>query len=562
MVLSEQFAGTLGLRFPFLLNVLGEELTGCVLRVLEALETLAAFLSDLHGGADCVVGDGVEVHVGEVQRFFGTVVDVLACQVAVQVHLAQTHGVAHVVAALDGGYGADVGLVRDGGQRTNRGFHGLAEVVAVHGQCNVQRTEVAGDVLTDGLVAEVSVVGGRLRNLQDLGAQVGHDDLTGDGVRAVDGVFEHHVRVAGLKLDLCDGLEELTRVDLGLGDACIVDHLVVLLGDVDVGEGHAVDAFHIVRGEEVHVLVLLRQLEGDVGDDNAQGEGLDANLLVSVLTLGVQERVDVGVVCVQVHGTGTLTCAELVCVGEGVFQQLHDGDNARGLVLNLLNGRTGFAQVGQGECHAAAALGELQCRVDGATDGLHVVFHAQQEAGDELAALLLTCVEEGRGCRLETTGDDLVDDVFGELLVAFCQQQCDHADAVFKTLQVALTVEGLERVGGVELEGTQEGREAELHGVGTLEQVLNELEVVLVEEFRLVVLVLDQVLDLLFQVVEEDGVVVDVLQEVLTCSLTVCIELNLAVLIVEVQQCVQLVVAHTLELLGHALAAVARTESF
>ena len=61
----------------------------------------------------------------------------------------------------------------------------------------------------------------------------------------------------------------------------------------------------------------------------------------------------------QVHGTGTLTCAELVCVGEGVFQQLHDGDNARGLVLNLLNGRTGLAQVGQGECHAAAALGEL-----------------------------------------------------------------------------------------------------------------------------------------------------------------------------------------------------------
>ena len=104
--------------------------------------------------------------------------------------------------------------------------------------------------------------------------------------------------------------------------------------------------------------------------------------------------------------------------------------------------------------------------------------------------------------------------------------------------------------------------EAELHGVGALEQVLDELEVVLVEEFRLVVLVLNQVLNLLFQVVEEDGVVVDVLQEVLSCRLAVCIELNLAVLIVEVQQCVQLVVAHTLELLGHALAAVARTESF
>ena len=406
------------------------------------------------------------------------------------------------------------------------------------------------------------MVGGRLGNLQNLGAEVRHDDLTGDGVRAVDGVLEHHVRVTGLELNLRDGLEELASVNLGLGDACIVDHLVVLLGDVDVGEGHTVDAFHIVRGEEVHVLVLLGQLEGDIGDHDTQGEGLDTNLLVGVLALGVQEGVDVGVVCVQVHRAGALTCTQLVSVGEGVLQQLHDGDNARRLVLNLLDGRAGFAQVGQGECHAAAALGELQGRVDGTTDGFHVVFHAQQEAGDQLAALLLARVEEGRGGRLEAARDNLVHDLLGQLLVTLCQQQRHHADAVLEALQVALTVEGLERVGGVELEGTQEGREAELHGVGALEQVLDELEVVLLEELRLVVLVLDQVLNLLFQVVEEHGVVVDVLQEVLTCCLAVGVELNLAVLIVEVQQCVQLVVAHTLELLGHALAGVARTESF
>ena len=60
---------------------------------------------------------------------------------------------------------------------------------------------------------------------------------------------------------------------------------------------------------------------------------------------------------------------------------------------------------------------------------------------------------------------------------------------------------------------------------------------------------------------EEHGVVVDVLQEVLTCCLAVGVELNLAVLIVEVQQSVQLVVAHTPELLGYGVAGVARTES-
>ena len=63
---------------------------------------------------------------------------------------------------------------------------------------------------------------------------------------------------------------------------------------------------------------------------------------------------------------------------------------------------------------------------------------------------------------------------------------------------------------------------------------------------------LDQVVNLFFQVVEEDGVVVDVLQEVLAGCLTVCFELNLAVLIVEVQKGVQFVVPHATVFLGGA----------
>ena len=64
----------------------------------------------------------------------------------------------------------------------------------------------------------------------------------------------------------------------------------------------------------------------------------------------------------------------------------------------------------------------------------------------------------------------------------------------------------------------------------------------MVQDVLLVVALLDQVFHLLFQVVEEHGVLVDVLEEVLTCCLSIGFELDLAVGVVEVQLRVERVV--------------------
>src|SRR5699024_6300228 len=128
---------------------------------------------------------------------------------------------------------------------------------------DVQRAQVAGDVPTQLVVGQVDVHRRGGRDLQDLRAQVRVRDLAGDGVRPVHGVLEHDVRVAGLELDLREDLEEVARLDLLLGDVRVVDHLAVDLGDVDVREGLAVLALHVVRGEQVHRLVLLGELDGD-----------------------------------------------------------------------------------------------------------------------------------------------------------------------------------------------------------------------------------------------------------------------------------------------------------
>jgi len=540
--LGEHPAHALGGRLPHAVHVLSEELTARVGGVLEAGERLAALDGQAVRRREGVVEHGVEVDVGEVDRFLGPVEDPLPGEVPVEVHLPEADRVGLVVAAFDGRNGPDVGLVRDGRQGPDGHLDGLAEVRGVHRLGDVQRPEVARDVLADVAVGEVVVVRGCGGDLEDLGAQVRVGDLAGDRVGPVHRVLEHDVRVAGLELDLGERLEELAGLDLRLADAGVVDHLVVLLADVDVGERHAVDPLDVVRREEVHVLVLAGEFERDVRDDDAEREGLDADLLVRVLPLGVEEPHDVRVVRVQVHRTRTLAGAQLVGVGERVFEQLHHGDDAGGLVLDPLDRRAVLSDVREQERDAAAALGELQRGVDAPRDRLHVVLDAQEEAGDEFTALLLAGVEEGRGGRLEAARDDLVDQAGGQALVALREREGHHDHAVLVALQVALPVERLQRVRRVVLEGAQERGEPELLRVGAVVEAREELEGVLVQHLRLVVAVLHQVVELLPEVVEEDGVLVDVLEEVLPGRSAVGLELDAPVLSVEVEHRVERVV--------------------
>ncbi len=392
------------------------------------------------------------------------------------------------------------------------------------------------------LVAQVFVETAGGVDLEDLRAEVAHVDAPGDGVGAVHRVFEHQVRVAGLELDLRQGLEEFPGVDLALADARIGDHLRVFLADADVGEGHAIDPLHVVGREEVHVGIALGQLEGDVGNHHAEGQGLDADLLVGVLALGIEEPEDVRMVGVEIDRPGALARPQLVGVGEGVFQELHDRDDAGGLVLDTLDRCPDFAHLAQQEGHAAATLGELQRRIHRAADGLHVVFDAQEEAGHQLPALALAGVEKGRGGRLEAPADHLVHQGLGQAFVTTRQTQGDHAHPILVAFQVALAVEGLEGVAGVVLEGAEKALETEFVGIGALEQRLHEGPGVLLQHRRLVVALVHQIAEFLVQVMEEHRVLVDVLQEVLPRRLAVLVELQLAIGTIEIEHGVECVI--------------------
>ena len=374
--LLEQAAYLLGLRLPRLFGVLVEVLAAGIGRLLEAGEALVTLDGNAVGRPDGMERDGIEVDVGEIQPFFATVENVLARQVAVQVHLPQADGVRLGVAFGDRRHRGDVAHLGDRGQTANGRFHRGAEIRRVHGLGDVERTQVAGDVLADVTIAEVVVVFGGRVDLQDLRAEIRHVDPAMDRVGTIDRVLEHQIRIAGFELQLGDGLEQLAGVDLLLANAPVGDHLFVLLGHADVAERHAVDALHVVGREQVHVLVALGQLEGDVRHHDAQRQRLDTDLLVGVFALGIEEPQDVRMVGVEIDRARALSRSQLIGVGEGVLEHLHDRDDAGGLVLDALDRGTGFAHVGERERHATAALGELQRRVDGAPDGLHVVFDA------------------------------------------------------------------------------------------------------------------------------------------------------------------------------------------
>ena len=305
-----------------------------------------------------------------------------------------------------------------------------------------------------------------------------------------------------------------------------------------------------MRREQVHVLVVLRQFESDVRDDDAERQRLDADLFIRILALGVEETHDVRVMGMQIDRARALARPELVGIGEAVLQELHHRNDAGGLVFDLFDRRAHLAQIGQRQRHASTALGKLQRRIDRAADAFHIVLDAQQEAGNQFAPLLLAGIEEGGGGRLEATGQHLVDEIAGQRLLPARQRQRHHAHPVLVPLQIALPVEGLQRVGGVIFEGAEEGGETEFPLIGAVEEIAHEIEGILVEHFLFVIALGHQIIELFPQVMEKDGVLVDVLEEILFGRHPVLVELDPPLLVIEVQHGVQRVIVQRRDFRG------------
>ncbi|MNE05604.1 hypothetical protein D3C80_981740 [compost metagenome] len=115
---------------------------------------------------------------------------------------------------------------------------------------------------------------------------------------------------------------------------------------------------------------------------------------------------------------------------------------------------------------------------------------------------------------MEAPGDDLFHQILRKSGITRCQPQRHHAHPVFIAFQIALAIEGFQRIAGVILKGAEEGLKAEFFRIGLLEKLFDKGELVLRQHALFIITFLHQIAQLLLQVMEEHGVLVHVLQEV------------------------------------------------
>src|SRR5699024_7195560 len=144
---------------------------------------------------------------------------------------------------------------------------------------------------------------------------------------------------------------------LCLTDAFVLDPLVIILGDAQVAKRFTFDTFDVVRAEQIHVLVFLRELEGDIWNDDSQRKSLDANLLIGVFTLSIKEAHNVRVVSIEVNSSRCMAMTQLVRIREDVLENFHDRDNTRRGGPNILNRSTDFTKVGDVNTDTTTSFG-------------------------------------------------------------------------------------------------------------------------------------------------------------------------------------------------------------
>ena len=212
-------------------------------------------------------------------------------------------------------------------------------------------------------------------------------------------------------------------------------------------------------------------------------------------------------------------------------------------MLDVLDRRTQLTQVAQQQRHATAALRELQCRIDAARNRLHIVFHAQQEAADGLAALCLAEVQEGGGGGLEAPRDDGLQKFAGGLFVACRQFQRHGGGALGEVFEVLLAVEGFQCIGAVELERAEESGELEVvaldSSLGLGIEGVEELGRILREHLAGVIAVVDKILQPRRGRIEPHGVGGHVAGHELALGGFVFVELDAPVGVIQVEHGVQ-----------------------
>src|SRR5690606_20366988 len=209
------------------------------------------------------------------------------------------------------------------------------------------------------------------------------------------GVFlEKDIGITTFLLCLGNFDQEVAGIDFFLLDFGIGDEFVIHFIHIQFIEVLAVFLHHGVRVVPVTGFVLGRQLHKFIGNDHADRERLDADFFIHVDFLAVQKFFYVGMENVEIHSSGSGTLAELVGIGEGVFQNLHDGQYPAGAAFHAFDGFAARPDFGNIERYAAPDGRKLHGRIHGVANAVVVVPDFIQKAGNQFAGAFFPGIEE------------------------------------------------------------------------------------------------------------------------------------------------------------------------
>ncbi|MPM36199.1 hypothetical protein SDC9_82794 [bioreactor metagenome] len=351
-------------------------------------------------------------------------------------------------------------------------------------------------------------------HLQNFRAKIAHDDCSVHRIGAVGCIDVDDVRIAGFLLQFADFVLKVAGADLRFGDIRIIDQILVFSGDVDIGEWFSVNPLHIIRAEEVHLIVLRRQFIEFVRNDETQRQSLHADFFIRILFFRGEEGHDVRMEYAQVHRAGPVALAQLVGIAEAVLEKLHDRHDTARRILDFFDWIARRPDIRQVHANASANAGQLQGTIDCTADAVHVICRLDQEARHQFPTAFSAGIQKGRRRRLVALMDHLFRQIDSQLLVPVSQKECIEDDPVFITLQITFAVVRLQRVLGIELVGRHERLETEFFVVRILHQLFDEIKRVFLQEFFFDVIVLDQIIQFFIQRIEEYRVRIHMLQEI------------------------------------------------
>ena len=186
---------------------------------------------------------------------------------------------------------------------------------------------------------------------------------------------------------------------------------------------------------------------------------------------------------IQVNDPSPLALPKLVGVGEAIFKELHNGNDPRSGSLIALDWCACLPQVAEGNSDTATDTRQLQGRVDGATDRIHIIRYLEEEAGNQLTATGPASIQETWGRRLVAQVNHFIGQIQSQLLIAFCKIEGIKEDTVFHAFQVVGTIIGLQSILLVELIGSHERFKLEVLVFQELSQFLNKLWAILLQKF-------------------------------------------------------------------------------